>query len=170
MSITNKLVIGIIVLVAGLLVGWYVLSGGGQPTPIKPKPTPAGSRATPTSTSGGFLGDVTGSPGPTSPAGAGGGDKGGSVTGTTVSYGATGFSPASLTVKVGTKVAFVNDSGKAMRVASAVHPTHQLLPGFDQLKSIAKGGTYEYTFAKVGTWKYHNHVSPGDTGSVVVTQ
>jgi hypothetical protein len=57
-----------------------------------------------------------------------------------------------------------------MWVASAVHPTHLLLPGFDELKSTGKGGTYEYTFVKVGTWQYHNHVNPSDTGSVVVTE
>jgi hypothetical protein len=57
-----------------------------------------------------------------------------------------------------------------MWVASAVHPTHQLLPGFDQLASVAKGGTYEYSFAKVGTWKYHNHMKPTDFGGVVVTE
>jgi plastocyanin len=164
----NKVVLGVIVLVAGLLVGWYVLSSGGQPAPGTAKPTPTGARTSPTtSTSGGLLRGTSGTPAESA---AGGVEKGGDVSRSVVAYTDTGFSPSPLTVNVGTKVAFVNESTKGMWVASAVHPTHQLLPGFDQLKSVTKGGTYEYTFVKVGTWKYHNHVAPGDTGSVVVTQ
>lgn len=85
-----------------------------------------------------------------------------------VTYTGLGFSPNLLTVKVGTKVMFENQSGREMWVASAVHPTHQELPGFDQGTPVAKGGTYGYTFNRVGTWKYHNHQNPGDRASVVV--
>lgn len=88
----------------------------------------------------------------------------------TVDYTDKGFSPKSVTVKVGTTVTWTNKGGSPMWVASAVHPTHQELPGFDQLKSVGKGGIYSYTFTKVGNWKYHNHVGPSDTGVVVVTK
>lgn len=87
-----------------------------------------------------------------------------------VNYTDTGFSPETVTVKKGTTVTFTNDSTSGMWVASAVHPTHQLLPGFDQLTSSAKGTSYNYTFVKVGTWKFHNHVAPSFTGTVVVTE
>ncbi len=80
----------------------------------------------------------------------------------------SGFEPKEITVKSGASVTFVNESAKGMWVASAVHPTHQVLAGFDQKTSVAKGGTYVYTFAKVGTWKFHNHVSPEMTGTVIV--
>lgn len=86
-----------------------------------------------------------------------------------VDYTENGFAPKSITVKVGTTVTWTNKGGSPMWVASAVHPTHQELPGFDQLKSVDNGGTYSYTFTKVGNWKYHNHVGPSDTGVVVVT-
>lgn len=86
-----------------------------------------------------------------------------------VDYVDGGFSPKSITVKAGTTVTWTNKAAaKQMWVASAVHPTHQLLPGFDQLASVGKSGTYSYTFTKVGSWKYHNHVSPSDTGVVIV--
>lgn len=102
---------------------------------------------------------------------AGGGTKGGTTnTVNTVTYTNNGFVPSRITVKKGTTVSFVNDSAKNMWVASDVHPTHQLLPGFDQLKSVARGGKYDYTFAKIGTWKYHNHQFPADGGYVVVSQ
>lgn len=85
-----------------------------------------------------------------------------------VNYLDSGFSPKSITVKLGTTVTWTNKSGKLMWVASAVHPTHQEYPGFDQLKSVGKGETYAFTFTKKGSWKYHNHTSASDTGTVVV--
>ena len=85
-----------------------------------------------------------------------------------VTYSSAGFSPNSLTVKVGTTVTFKNGGSEPMWIASAFHPIHRELPGFDQLKSVGNGGTYEYTFDKAGTWKYHNHLNPGHGGSVTV--
>lgn len=87
---------------------------------------------------------------------------------TSLSYTDTGFVPKTITVSVGTKIMWKNTGDKPMWVASAVHPTHQDLPGFDQLTSMGKGGAYAYTFTQKGTWKYHNHVFPADTGIVVV--
>lgn len=83
-------------------------------------------------------------------------------------YTSSGFSPKSITVKVGTTVTWTNTSGKSMWVASNPHPTHQDLPGFDQLAKVDKDGTYSYTFTKAGSWKYHNHLAPNDTGVVIV--
>ncbi len=86
----------------------------------------------------------------------------------TISYTDKGFSPSSIEVSVGTKVTFINQSGGLMRVASAAHPTHQALPGFDQLTAEPNGVSYEYTFTKAGTWEYHNHLNPGMRGLVTV--
>jgi plastocyanin len=85
-----------------------------------------------------------------------------------VTYSDTGFSPASLEVPTGSKVRFINSSNTNMWVASAMHPTHKELPGFDELKGDPKGTTYEYTFTKAGEWKYHDHLKPGLRGSVIV--
>ncbi len=87
-----------------------------------------------------------------------------------VKYTDNGFSPNSLTVKVGTEVTFTNDSSNPMWVASNPHPVHTDLPGFDQLKGVDKGGSYKYTFQKVGSWKFHNHLNAGVGGVVVVTE
>lgn len=86
----------------------------------------------------------------------------------TVSYTNDGFSPASITIKKDSTVVFVNNSDSQMWVASAKHPIHLELPGFDQLKGSSKGEKYSYTFAKVGKWSFHNHLAPGDTGVIVV--
>ena len=78
----------------------------------------------------------------------------------TIAYTDTGFSPQSITVKPGTTVTFVNQSSTDMWIASAVHPTHLELPGFDQLKGGPKGSTYSFTFEDVGTWRFHDHLNP----------
>lgn len=77
-----------------------------------------------------------------------------------------GFSPDSVTIKKGAAVKFVNKSSTPMWVASAPHPTHTDYPEFDQK---ANGDIFTFAFAKVGSWKYHNHspFSPGGTVNVL---
>lgn len=88
-----------------------------------------------------------------------------------VDYDGSTFIPEVITIKKGTVVVFVNKSKGEMSVASNPHPTHTDLPGFDQFKSADKGKkTYTYTFVKVGTWGYHNHLNPPVTGKVIVTE
>lgn len=78
------------------------------------------------------------------------------------------FTPASVTIKVGDAVQFINSSDATIRVASDPHPSHTGYPGFDDLKTSAKGESYTFTFAKAGTFGYHNHLSPSDKGTVIV--
>ena len=86
----------------------------------------------------------------------------------TVKYNGDIFIPATLEIKAGEKVTFVNESDIDMWVASAVHPTHEILPEFDQGFGTAKRTTYSFTFAKTGTWKFHDHLNPSARGSVTV--
>ena len=85
-----------------------------------------------------------------------------------VTYSDTGFSPTSLSVKVGDTVTFQNESSKDMWVASAPHPTHTAYPEFDAKADTTAGGSYMFTFTKAGTWKYHNHLNPSMTGTIIV--
>lgn len=102
-----------------------------------------------------------------------------------VKYTDQGFVPKTVTVTVGTTVAWSSPSGRPMWVASDPHPSHTDLKGFDEKGVITKAktaspfvgtayahgtGVYEYTFMKVGSWKYHNHVNPQDRGTVIVTK
>lgn len=154
----SKILIGLVVLVAGIGVGWYVLSTrnpAGQSATAEPTPTSAvtqGESAMPATNSSGVT------------------EKEAITEKVTVSFTDTGFTPKTVTIKKGTTVTFKNDSTGDMWVASAPHPTHTDLPGFDELQSVPNGGTYNYTFEKVGTWKYHNHVAPSFSGSVTVTE
>lgn len=83
---------------------------------------------------------------------------------------AKGFEPANITVKKGTKVAFVNKDTKSRWPASAPHPSHTIYPQFDPKAGVAAGKNWEFTFDRVGDWKYHDHLIPTMFGSVTVTE
>lgn len=157
----NKILVGVVVLLVGVGAGWYFLKGNYSSPSPKTEPSITKGAEVPKS-------GLTGTPSET--LGVPGTDKGGVVSAQSVTYGSGGFVPKTVTVKKGTSVRWVNQSNGSMWVASGIHPTHQLLPGFDQLKSVGTGGTYDYTFVKVGTWQYHNHLVPTDLGYVVVTE
>lgn len=86
----------------------------------------------------------------------------------TVRYTNDGFVPTQLDIQVGTMVQFVNESDTDMWVASNVHPTHDILPTFDQFGTTEKGGVYRYVFDKAGDWEYHDHINAAFEGVIRV--
>ena len=90
------------------------------------------------------------------------------ITKNIIIYTSSGFSPNILTIKKGESLTFVNESNRGLWVASAVHPTHEVYPEFDNRKSVPNGEKYTFKFDQVGQWKYHNHVSPADIGTIMV--
>lgn len=96
-----------------------------------------------------------------------------------VSYTDNGFSPASISIKTGDTITFLNKSSEVMWVGSNEHPTHAIYAGtnlrehcpdtasaaFDQ---CGRSDTYSFIFKKVGSWEYHNHANPRMTGMVAV--
>lgn len=98
----------------------------------------------------------------------------------TVHYTASGFSPQTVTIHQGDTVNWVADSGQ-MWVASAPHPAHTGYDGTDlqthcatgytgpaPLDECAAGTTFSFTFDKVGTWAYHDHLNHNNSGTVIV--
>ena len=89
-----------------------------------------------------------------------------------------GYVPSEVTIDKGEAVRWVNESNGDMWPASAVHPTHSLYPeksptdclgsSFDACARIPKGGSWEFTFTDVGSWKFHDHMRPSKTGVVNV--
>ncbi|MFC1647061.1 hypothetical protein ACFL1A_02125 [Patescibacteria group bacterium] len=168
----GKLLIGLVVIVLGFMVGWYMLEGEELQLPgitgSVQKDTDSDSTGLPDRTYEYVQEEITGAP-----ANKTGEEKGGTTPvsqnqeSMQITYGDNGFSPAVLTVKVGSLVKFTNRSRKNMWVKST---TSAQLSGFDQLKSVSEDGVYSYTFAKVGTWKYLNKNVPDDAGTVIVTQ
>ena len=84
-------------------------------------------------------------------------------------YDGVAFSPSSLSVKNGDVVVFKNKSKAMFRPASNPHPTHVDYPEFDAKQPIPAGQSYQFKFAKVGTWKFHDHLNPGVQGTITVT-
>ncbi|MDR3571581.1 MAG: hypothetical protein P4L81_05325 [Candidatus Pacebacteria bacterium] len=98
----------------------------------------------------------------------------------TVTFDGSGFSPSSVTIAQGGTVTFVSNAG-AMWVASDPHPIHNGYDGttmqqhcsstyagtapFDQ---CAAGTSFSFTFNKVGSWGYHNHLDHSAVGTITV--
>lgn len=99
-----------------------------------------------------------------------------------VIYTDSGYSPRTLKVKVGEIVTFKNQSSQAMWPASAMHPSHTVYSGtslsehcpdttgtaFDACTGIQPGNSWSFTFNKKGNWKYHDHLNPSFTGTIIV--
>src|SRR5690348_14232512 len=79
----------------------------------------------------------------------------------------TGFSPDTLTIKAGTLVTWTNKIGKIAQVDSNPHPVHTSYPlmNFD---TFSDGSSISLVFDKPGTYHYHNHLNPSQTGTIVV--
>ncbi len=85
----------------------------------------------------------------------------------TVNLTSSGFDPKTATVKAGTRVIWLNKSGAAATVNSAVHPTHQAYPPLN-LGEFPNGSSVQLVFDKPGKYGYHDHLNPSRTGTVVV--
>lgn len=68
-----------------------------------------------------------------------------------------GFVPATLLVKKGTQVTWLGVH-QIHQIASDPHPLHNELPGL--FESKPSSGSYSFTFNNVGTFTYHDEVSP----------
>lgn len=79
----------------------------------------------------------------------------------------SGFTPAAISIKSGTKVVWTNKSGALSAVNSALHPTHLIYPPLN-LGGVSDNGSVSLIFNKPGTYKYHDHLNPARTGIVVV--
>jgi plastocyanin len=81
----------------------------------------------------------------------------------------SGFDPANITVKKGTKVTFVNTDSRPRWPASDPHPSHTDYPQLDPKKAVSAGASWEFTADKVGTWGIHDHLIPTHRGKITVT-
>lgn len=85
----------------------------------------------------------------------------------TVTVTKDGFSPQTLTISAGTRVIWLNQSGKTVTVNSAVHPTHLVYPPLN-LGAFPNGSSVQLVFSKPGAYQYHNHYDPSQTGTIIV--
>jgi plastocyanin len=83
---------------------------------------------------------------------------------------ADAFYPSEVTIKKGTRVVWINESGNFIWPASDLHPTHEAYPGFDPEEPIDMAKAWGFTFEKVGNWNFHDHLKPNRRGVVHVTE
>lgn len=148
----NKVIIGIIIVVVIVAGGYFLFRGSYQPAPSVPQTSNQQTIPQPSAIQ--------------SPA----------TEEKVITYTDSGYSPTTLTVKKREVVVFKNQSSQSMWTASAVHPTHRGYPTtggcigstFDACKGVQPGDNWSFRFDIPGTWKYHNHLNPGNTGTIVV--
>jgi len=80
-----------------------------------------------------------------------------------------GFKPASIKVKKGQAVEWVNDDATQHTIASDPHPSHDQLAGLDSVDPLNTGESYLFTFETAGTYTYHDDLNPDAfKGTVIV--
>jgi len=89
------------------------------------------------------------------------------IQGATITISATGFDPKTITIKAGETVRWENKSGKDVVINSAPHPVHTDYPPLN-LGVVADGGSASLVFDKSGTFRFPNHLSPSQFGSIEV--
>lgn len=88
----------------------------------------------------------------------------------TIEMSQDGFKPAQVSIKKDTIVRFTNVGNTSMWPASNPHPAHTTYQDFDARRMVKPGETYEFRFKNAGTWGCHDHLSPGLTCRIVVTE
>jgi plastocyanin len=80
----------------------------------------------------------------------------------------TGFIPASLTVKTGTKVVWVNYDQMPHQIAADPYPSHSELSTLFAPKALGYKQTYSYIFTKARTIDYCDQLNPTMQGEIEV--
>jgi len=95
-----------------------------------------------------------------------------------------GFFPNKVKISAGTSITWINEGKRNHWPASDFHPTHTKYPGsgiakcgtgeeaktFDACNGLKKRENYTFTFDKAGAWTAHDHIYPGLTMAIEVTE
>lgn len=84
-----------------------------------------------------------------------------------VSLKGSGFNPKDITVHLGDKIIWTNNSAKDATINSDTHPIHDLYPILN-LGNFSPGQTLRIILREQGRFTYHNHLSPSQTGTIIV--
>ena len=95
------------------------------------------------------------------------------------------YVPDVVHISAGQEVVWVNEDGERLFwPASHIHPTHAAYPGsaiqkcgtdeqgsiFDACAGLPRGAEYSFVFTQVGQWRFHDHINPQATGTVIVSE
>jgi plastocyanin len=84
-----------------------------------------------------------------------------------ITYTNSGFQPANLSVQSGSKVTIKNISSRPLQFDSDPHPQHTEDPELN-VGLVPAGQSVTITVTAKGSHGYHNHLSAGDTGTLIV--
>lgn len=97
-----------------------------------------------------------------------------------ITYTDAGFNPASIVIRKGQTLRWMNAADTLVRPASAAHPSHAAYPqkspsdcagsSFDSCRGLSHGQAWDFTLEHTGSWSYHNHINPAHMGVVNVTE
>ena len=93
------------------------------------------------------------------------------------------YVPDTVHVAMGSDVKWVNEDD-AFWPASNLHPTHIAYPDsgimkcytsqretlFDACEVLGCGAEYAFTFNKTGQWRFHDHINPKATGTIIASK
>jgi len=88
---------------------------------------------------------------------------GGGASGNAVSIIDFGFTPQSLTAKIGQEITWTN-------TGNAAHTVTFDSGGIDSSGTLAAGATFKHTFDAAGTFTYHCSIHSSMTGTITVSQ
>jgi plastocyanin len=84
-----------------------------------------------------------------------------------ITYTASGFQPASLTVNSGDTIEITNSSNGVLQFQSDPHPQHTDNPELN-VGVVSAGQTKTFTVTTKGQWGYHNHLNSAQHGEINV--
>lgn len=84
-----------------------------------------------------------------------------------ITYTNDGFSPKSVTAKVGDVIEVNNQSSQSLQFSSDSHPAHIKNTELNQ-STISAGGSQTFTVTKKGTFGFHNHLDSRQSGTLTV--
>jgi plastocyanin len=88
-----------------------------------------------------------------------------------ITYADGTFSPSCIKIKSGTTVTWKNTSNKKVEVGTDPHPSHtgnREVSGGAFVLDLAAGETATTTLTTKGEHSFHDHLSPSDTGVIIV--
>jgi len=92
--------------------------------------------------------------------------------GATISIGANGITPKSVTISVGQSVTFFNGDNRPHTMTSDPHPSHTQCPAINAVDLLSPGQSkLTNALSKAVTCGFHDHADPSNTslqGSIII--
>ena len=92
------------------------------------------------------------------------------VSAVTITLTEKGFEPREVTLLKGGTVTFRTTTGQQYWPASNLHPEHTIYPEFDSKLPIAPDKEWSFTFDRVGSWGFHDHMRSYFAGIIHVVE